>query len=357
MLTNASSCEFVISYYYDNITGYVDVSLCFIGVILNVLNMLVFSRKNMASPANVIFTHLAIADLLILSASIPPSWLQFVHYEKHNYKNATYAKAVIHVCCMDLRTTLTFTSVYLTLMLAIWRYIAVAHPLKERDWCNMKTTRNSVIAGYIVGVLLSIPRYFSFGIEMYSSESYYPDYKENSILRDISYLIRALLQRFLPSVVLLIFSIKLIATLLKKGPSKEQPASSSNAQNNARNLKIKQQTDRSIIITLIVVALYLIEQISKGLNHLRHGSILKPIYSKFNSKCLVQFEDAVDTLSYFNMSITFVVYYAMSRNFRTTFKSLFNSNITSLRISSRQRTPDSSPETGPVVINVISEMT
>ncbi|XP_065204088.1 sex peptide receptor-related protein 2-like [Planococcus citri] len=226
------------------------------------------------------------------------------------------------------------------MMLAVWRYIAIAYPLKERDWCNMKTTRNVVITSYIVSVVISAPWYFSNGIVMmYDSNQvpyYYPFEKNNSMLFGMAMLIRALLQQLLPSVVLSIFSIKLIAALLKKGQNMQQPVSSLNSLNDTRNVRIKQQTDRSIIITLTVVALFLIVKIPKGMRNLIHAVYY--IYNKSNDdllECVSHFAWILDTLLFFNMSITFVVYYTMSSNFRTTFKSLFNSNKVMVSITCR----------------------
>ncbi|XP_065209213.1 FMRFamide receptor-like [Planococcus citri] len=333
MAPGTSFCEFI-EYYYYHIEGYADISICSVGVILNVFNIVVFTRKNMVSSANLIFTHLAVADLLFLLTSILYSWIFFFQYMQKDYQKWTYTLAVIYVGSSFLKNSLRFMCVFFTVMLAIWKYIAVAHPLKARYWCTMKITRYAVITCYITSALLSIPMYFSANIvPKYSTTeklSYYsPSHKKNSIMRDIAFFIKAVLQQLLPSVVLLIFTFRMISALLTKGSNNEPETSCSNIRNNARNARMKQQTDRSIIITLTVVVLFLITQIPLGAINLTE-ILLPDIYRKLDDLLGLCYSSYVNVISsstfyYINTSVSFFVYYAMSQNFRTTFQSLFSS--------------------------------
>ncbi|XP_065204517.1 sex peptide receptor-related protein 2-like [Planococcus citri] len=328
MTSNPSFCESM-DYYNNYIRGYVNIPICFIGVIFNLFNILVFTRKNMISSANLIFTNLAIADLLTLLSSIPSLWIGFFQYYialvQGDYENWTHTRAVIYLYSIDFVEIFTKISVFLTVMLAIWRHIAIAHPLKERYWCSMKTTRNTVIAIYVISVLFSIPLYFSYRIlSINGTDMYYlPLEVENSILLDISFAITTVLKQILPSVVLPIFSFKLIVALLTNQRNKEKTISSSNTRNKTRNLKMKQQVNRSIIITLTVLVLFLIIRLPAGLYKL-----IDPIPGVHNElpffvhKCFERVRFIVETLNVINMSITFMVYYIMSQNFRATFKSL-----------------------------------
>ncbi|XP_065209212.1 FMRFamide receptor-like [Planococcus citri] len=328
MSNDTLNCGFM-EYYDYNISGYVNITICSTGAILNLFNILVFTKKHMISSANLIFTHLALVDLLILLSCIPYSWINFFQYTHEDYENLTHTRALIYLFLVNIGHTLSYTSVFLTLMLAMWRYIAIVHPLKERYWCNMKTTRNMIIASYIISILLSTPTYYSDDIVISYTDDELPyyetDYKEDSwTLINISFLMKAVLQQLLPSIVLPIFSFRMIAALKTKTP--EQLTSSSNARNNTRNLKRKQQTDRSIAITLIVMALFLAVQIRPGIYNLI--SIITGLnemldydrFECFHTYVLVLLNV---TLNYISMSVTFVVYYTMSQNFRATFQSLF----------------------------------
>lgn len=56
-------------------------------------------------------------------------------------------------------------SIWLTVTLAVWRYIAVAHPARNHEWCNMRTTSVAIISGYIICPLLCIPVFLTFSIQ------------------------------------------------------------------------------------------------------------------------------------------------------------------------------------------------
>ncbi|XP_065204090.1 somatostatin receptor type 5-like [Planococcus citri] len=271
------------AYYKKNISGYVDIPICLIGVFLNLFNILVFSRKNMISSANLILAHLAFVDMLDLIAYIWYSWISFSHYP-HFEGKWDFEQAIVHLGCYNFVITFHFISVFLTMMLAIWRYIAVVHPFKESQWCNMKTTRNAVKASYILCILLSVPMYLSRDIK-----------NQNTNNQTLT---------------------KLIIVLWTRKEHRKHPVATSSTHSNKRSLrsKRKQQLDRSVVIMLALVALFLVIKIPSGILNLM-GS------------CYTGLGGIINTLANINISITFVVYYTMSRNFRITFKSLFNGNV------------------------------
>ncbi|XP_065204509.1 sex peptide receptor-related protein 2-like [Planococcus citri] len=340
MSFDESSCE-IFNYYGDNISRYVNISICFVGVILNLFNILVFTRKNMMSSANLIFTHLSVVDLLFLFSTIPFTWIKDFQYSIDDVDHRTYTHAVIYSRCQDLTHVLNYMSAFLTVMLAIWRYIAVAHPLKERSWCDMKTTRNVVIAVYISSVLLNIPYWFTSNITTFYTDDgepwYYPFPVVRGSMADISYLTTAVLEQLLPSVALPIFSFKLIVVLLRKSNNVQLQTSSSSIRNNTRNLRMKQQTDRSIIITLVVVASFLIVRLPTGISKLIVSIPIPSTYIVMSYNvimCIHKLRSVFGTLNIINMSITFIVYYTMSQNFRATFKFLFSSiNVSSPEVN------------------------
>ncbi|XP_065203583.1 uncharacterized protein LOC135833746 [Planococcus citri] len=289
--------------------------------------------------------------------------------------------------------------VFFTLMLAIWRYIAIAHPLKARYWCTMKITQNAVMACYVTSVLLSLPLYFTLNIVSHNSTAenplsynstaenplhytplgqekddwfmynmpnnstaekllyYIPSARQEDdwFMYNITLIIKSVLQQLVPSVVLSIFSFRLMVALFTKGSTNELQRSRSNTQNNPRNAKMKQQADRLIMITLTVMVLFLITQIPLAAVNLIK-LLLPNIHNKMDSDqqlCSIQYANLLSgsTFYYINMSVSFLVYYAMSENFRTTFLSLFNSgSINSqkkkvLRVITMRKTR-TSPEEG-----------
>ncbi|XP_065204519.1 probable G-protein coupled receptor 139 [Planococcus citri] len=312
------------TYYKRNISGYIDMPTCILGSIFNLLNLVIFTRKNMRSQINLIFANLSLVDLLTLLTLIPFSWLHITERNVNIEGRSSYERALLFIICHDIMATFHFISAFLTVMLAIWRYIAVVHPFTGWSRCNMKTTRCVIAAVYIACVLLNIPMYLSRDITTTIKNNtivYIPGFKRDSILCTVAFAIKGVLQCLLPSVLLPIFSFKLVVVLMARKESQEQSIPSSNAQNHEKKLKLKQQNDRSIVILLVVIVLFFITKVPSGILYL-----MFIIYGGPNSShnvCFFGLRAIFSTLTTINMSVTFVLYYTMSQNFRITLRSLF----------------------------------
>ncbi|XP_065209215.1 G-protein coupled receptor dmsr-1-like [Planococcus citri] len=339
------------TYYKRNISGYVDMPTCIIGLIFNILNLVIFTRKKMRSPINLVFANLSLADLLTLLTLIPISWLHIAEHNVNVDRKSSYEQELLFISCHDFGTTFHFISAFLTVMLAIWRYIAVVHPFTGWPRCNMKTTRNVIAAVYVTGILLNLPMYLSRNISIKRDNNtivYVPGFKRDSILFTTAFAIKGVLQYLLPSVLLPMFSFKLVVVLMTRKECQEQSTPSSNVQNYARKLKLKHQNDRSIIILLIVIVLFFITKVPSGILYL-----MSIIYDRsvYNRECFFGLRAIFSTLTAINMSVTFVLYYTMSQNFRITFGSLFKKDGSSflnediIAFSNTKKT-DTVPETG-----------
>ncbi|XP_065218551.1 G-protein coupled receptor dmsr-1-like [Planococcus citri] len=310
-------------YYRAIIQGYVDIPICVIGLILNIFIILVITRRNMTSPMNLIFTHLAIVDFSGLLALILSSWVNFTYYNTYVGESWTYTQAVLSIFSQESSAIFHFTSVYLITMLAIWKYIAVVHPQKECEWCDMKTTRNVVSTGYKICFLFGILLFSSHHIQttvINSRTKIYQHYvKSDTILFWIPRIIRGVLYKLVPSVVLPILCFRLMALRLRK--KQEQSVSS-----NVENLEMKQQTDPSIIILTTVVALRLIYIIPSGLTDLVQAVFNSDKFKIIHFGCFDSLSLTFGFLYRIIISVTFIVFYTMDQDFKVTFKSLFDKN-------------------------------
>ncbi|XP_065209193.1 FMRFamide peptide receptor frpr-18-like [Planococcus citri] len=316
-------------YYKDHVLAYISLPTCVIGVILNSFNITVFTRKTILSPPNLIFAHLSFLDFLVLLARIPYVWLVNVRPLSGFDIHQSYGWTVFYICCNTFIVTVQFTSIFLTTMLAAWRYIAVVHPLKERSWCSMKKTRNVVIAGYVVCTLLYvIPQYLTLRIETTEGtpETYsLAAIQEGGLIKHSTVdIIHAVIIRLLPSVVLAGFTIRLVISLLKRETHQEQSTTEfGSVQNTARNVKMKQDANRSTTILLVVVLLFFIAEFPRGiLNLLRVGFEHDEKSEEIHGRCYAALVQIFTTLTDINLSITFIVYSTLSKQFWATFKLL-----------------------------------
>uniref|UniRef100_A0A1A9X0D9 G-protein coupled receptors family 1 profile domain-containing protein n=1 Tax=Glossina brevipalpis TaxID=37001 RepID=A0A1A9X0D9_9MUSC len=143
---------------YKGWHGYISLIVCLLGTIANILNIIVLTRRDMRSPTNAILTGLAVADLAVM--------LEYIPYTTHDYileeslpreQRLTYSWACF-IKFHSIFTQLLHTiSIWLTVTLAVWRYIAVAYPQKNRQWCGMRTTIITIATAYIVCILVVVP--------------------------------------------------------------------------------------------------------------------------------------------------------------------------------------------------------
>ncbi|KAM7356619.1 G-protein coupled receptor dmsr-1-like isoform 1-T2 [Cochliomyia hominivorax] len=143
---------------YKNLHGYVSLIVCILGTIANTLNIIVLTRREMRSPTNAILTGLAVADLAVM--------LEYIPYTIHDYilsdslpreQQLNYSWACFVQFHSIFAQVLHTISIWLTVTLAVWRYIAVGYPQKNRQWCGMRTTIITITCAYVVCVLVVSP--------------------------------------------------------------------------------------------------------------------------------------------------------------------------------------------------------
>jgi hypothetical protein len=121
----------------------------------------VLTRPEMRSPTNAILTGLAIADFFVMIDYIPFAMYNadmLTKNDEEKYSSTWAMYILIHAFTSQILHTI---SIFLTLILAIWRYIATEFPQKNRIWCSMKTTIKAIISSYVMTPLISIPIYLA----------------------------------------------------------------------------------------------------------------------------------------------------------------------------------------------------
>lgn len=141
--------------------------MCILGCIANIVNIVVLTRREIRSPTNAILTGLAVADFLVMIDYIPYSWFDYIaphmnHMRKTLFSYSTAWYIMFHSIFAQICHTI---SIWLTVMLAVWRYIAVAYPHRNRLWCNMRTTLITIASAYIVCPFAAVPLYLATAIQ------------------------------------------------------------------------------------------------------------------------------------------------------------------------------------------------
>lgn len=150
---------------YEKIHGPLSLFVCIFGSVTNVLNICVLTTKEMRCPTNLILTGLAVADLLVMLEYIPFTYHRYIDIKKRQYsRNFSYEWAVFTKFHAIFSQVFHFTSCCLTVILAIWRYLAITNPNSGRFWCEWRKTLSVILITYIICTLICCPLFISYSV-------------------------------------------------------------------------------------------------------------------------------------------------------------------------------------------------
>lgn len=149
---------------YVKVHGYITLILCVLGSAANSLNIAVLSRREMASSTNSILTALAVADLVVMLDYIPFALHIYTALSPELNRNS-YGWAVFVYFHSIFSQTFHTVSIWLTITLAVWRFIAIKFPQKNRTLCSKQNTNIAITMAYIVCPVLCLPIYFAMNIK------------------------------------------------------------------------------------------------------------------------------------------------------------------------------------------------
>lgn len=304
--------------------------VCIFGSIANSLNIAVLTRRDMRSPTNAILTGLAISDLLVMIDYIPYAINEYIYtilkYSKEEQRSYTWA-VIIYFHAFFSQTVHTI-SIFLTVTLAVWRYIAIAHPQRNRAWCNMRNTLTAIASSYLICPLLYVLTFFIITIQprlelhdangvRIKENTTIPDDARNVTLYFVTYSryikthewlwpmylwIFSVVIKIIPSIALTVLSLRLVGALLEAKRRRKhlmgnsngmRPIISKEIQNDqekkgqkkqSRLMDKERQTDRTTRMLLAVLLLFLITEFPQGILGLLGASS-----QNFYHKCSLRF--------------------------------------------------------------------
>lgn len=138
-----------------------------IGIIGNIFCLLVLCRPSMRNSINCLFIGLAAIDiLLILSAFVMFSLPAFQVYVEHKFMwNVIdvyqYTTPFVYPIAMITQTA----SVYMTLTIALERYLVVCLPLKSRSICTYGRAKRCVFTVVVFSFCYNVTRFLEYSFE------------------------------------------------------------------------------------------------------------------------------------------------------------------------------------------------
>lgn len=324
---------------YKPIHGYLAASVCVFGVIANVLNIIVLTRKNMVSSTNIILTGLAISDGLTMAFYFPWALQMYViHGIAVSPERDTEGCAKYQLSYAIVSVIVHSISIWLTVTLAVFRYVFIRFPRIGAQYCNVQRAKTAVITVAVVVTIVCIPNSISYELKSTSAPIYgfgnnsnvsiwYIDVKNNTksdvVLQKFNFWVQAIFVKLLPCFLLTIFSVLLVRTMQdaekrRKKMMTKNSVADGETQPIGTSSKRSRRSQRTTRMLLTVVILFLITETPQGIMNLLSGLI-----QKFFHHIYTPLGDLLDILALINNGINFVLYCTMSKQFRDTFISVF----------------------------------
>ncbi|XP_071443765.1 G-protein coupled receptor dmsr-1-like [Hetaerina americana] len=330
--------------WYRPIHGPLALVICTLGCVANAVNVAVLSRPPMRSPTNAILTALAVADLLVMAEYIPFAAYTILSTGQPQHRIYTFPWAAFTLFHANFGQVFHTVSIWLTVMLAVWRYVAVGHPLRNREWCGRARAHRAIAFAYIASPIICAPLYFAMSIRTGQRPAAPPapngtnvtlyfvgpselSQARDDLLQKLNFWLYAVIIKLLPCALLTLLSLALVSALagterrrrqvIKRGPNSTGGGGGGVGRRQGGGMG--RRADRTTAMLLAVLLLFLVSEVPQGVL----GLLSVIIGKRFFQDCYHSLGEAMDLLALTNGAVNFVVYCTMSRQFRDTFSSLF----------------------------------
>lgn len=293
--------------------------ICVLGIVGNMLNMVAMTALLLQKPmdrmersATMGLLALAASDFVFCLTIVPYFFLgdfDQLHYDRVTFMLlfATYQGAVI--------STMIASSTWLTVVLAVSRFLAVCHPLRARYIIGTRLAGVSVVFAFLLSVLFNLPRFWHLRIRcvrLGDNDTVYLTTKgalqEHNLLERTYYTSYLVVGVIVPFTVLAYCNFFLIRALRRSSRMRKQFAqrrSGSRGRHSDTNVVTLTLT----IIVIMYVVLVSPAEVSNIFAYMvQSRTTVQPAYNLAVA--------VANTLQTLNFSLNFVLYCTINAQFR-----------------------------------------
>ena len=316
-----------------SLNGYASPVLVLITIVTNTLVCLVLLQSKMRTPTNVLLVAIATSDMLTGVWPLPC----FVYF----YTLGNYRDWVPHSWCFAyyylteyLPTIFHTASIWLTVALAIQRYIYVCHALRARELCTIPNFVKVIFGVYVAAFVSQASRFFEsryMAVELASIV--HPDetvsgcvtqlvhfVQENTnAYFNVYYWFRVIFIHLVPCTSLVVLN-GLLIDAMKTATRRREQLLKQNRRSECRRLA---ESNCTTLMLVHVVGVFLLVEFPLAILFIVliiQNTFDLSLISKSSGQIATWFINLFILLSY---PINFFIYCSMSRQFRATFKEMF----------------------------------
>lgn len=320
--------------YLVPINGIVSIIFILVTIVTNILVMLVLLRRHMRSPTNIILSAMALADML--TGFFPlPSYFYFYtlrNYEEHPPFDWCYLyKLLSEYLPMIFHTA----SIWLTVFLAILRYIYVCHTDMARKFCTLPNVIKATVGIFVVAALTQITRFVETQYIPHTLPSKrdpnttittclvpYRQFvvQDMNLYFNLIFGFRVIFIHFIPCSLLLILNALLIRTM-RQAQLRRRLLLRQNKKSESKKLA---DSNCTTLMLVAVLGLFLLVELPLG--------VIMILFSIQNTLDIIIMDNSTfilltnisNTSILVSYPLNFLIYCAMSRQFRETFTRMFS---------------------------------
>ena len=302
------SCELYSFIIYTVFVG----TFVVVGVIGNSFAFVVFWKESIKSSALFLFQCLSLIDSALLLSVFPmysvhsfvvyTGWLQG-YWAIHPY---------VLVYLLPLALTAQTATIWVTVLVAVTRYIAICLPFRASLWCTVSKAKKQLAFVLLLAVLFNIPNFIAYQVEYatYDNGTTYSALATSSGLlsHKIYYIVYENILYFifnlaLPVFILMLLNIRMIIALKVFRRTRIEMQS------------VRQQQDNNItFVLIIVVTVFIICQVPALINRVMWT--VTPDEARRCGGFQFYLSHIANMLVIFNSAINFVIYVLFNKRFR-----------------------------------------
>ena len=275
--------------------------ICLAGLAGNILSFLVLSRAHGHSPMFCVLRAVAVSDGVFLLTVFISTTLVNMYPQTHLLSYCFLYRGYIQYVVWPMLMMTQMSTVWLTVLVSLERYVAICHPLRAASICTMSKVRKSVISIFVVSILYNIPRYLEYEVadRSYMDKTYIGHHKVYRYLYNC--VLYSLVLFFVPLVSLILLNAKLVLAL-QRGKKQWQ------------NLQFRQKKEQNLTIIPLTIVLFFF---MCGTPSLIVNVIDSMNPFMVSEKSFVVFMVVSNLLVVINSACNFIIYCFLGKKFRS----------------------------------------
>ena len=305
--------------WYQGIHGYTSMVVCILGLAFNIMNVVVLTRKNMITSTNTILTALAIADMMTMLTYLPYASYFYCYARPEGTYGHKKGWIIYLLITTNIFITVHTIAMWLTVSLAVFRYIVVCHHTLGPRLCNIRRAKFTIACVFLGTVIFCIPNYvmyFPKEIELDGKRGYWFTVNPfvTEFVKVINFWLYGVVLKVAPCVLLTVLSWLLLRAMREADRTRRRLK---NAGKRAESERTSEH-NRTTAMLVAIVLCFVVTELPPGIL-----AFLSGVDSHFFYEVYVPLGDIFDITVLVNSSVNFLLYCIMSRQFRKTFKDVF----------------------------------